>query len=486
MSMKKMKIKYFGWCLVGVLALTCGCSDWLDVNPRTEIKEKDIYTNEASFKNVMNGIYIQLASRELYGVNMSCYFPDLLAQLWTPTTQSTASYITAYNFTHKDVEPVISAIWSKYYTALAHVNNLLENLSATQVTFTNGNKDLLLGEAYGLRAFIHLEVLRLFGPLPQEAQESVTAIPYTTKMTKDPAMLVSKTYGEVKRLILQDLDSAEVHLKNDPFALGNMYDFNHPGDVLSVYEPAEDWHYYRQTHFNSYAVDATRARFFQWTGDTERANTYAKKVLEVMNPDQTNKFTLTNEASYSDSRSANLVMQSEHIFAVNCSNHQELINGILVGSRSTLYSTKNNVNKMYENATDDIRNKAGRYWEFDGNSAFFLKYSGSGLIPSLNMIPLIRLSEMYLILIENLPIGEAASYFETYRQSRGMSVSVSISESNRNTRVETEYRKEFIGEGQMFFWYKRHNVTTYTFPSRFNVPANGYVIPKPKGQTAFE
>lgn len=56
MSMKKMKIKYFSWCLVGVLALTCGCSDWLDVNPRTEIKEKDIYTNEASFKNVMNEI----------------------------------------------------------------------------------------------------------------------------------------------------------------------------------------------------------------------------------------------------------------------------------------------------------------------------------------------------------------------------------------------------------------------------------------------
>lgn len=483
--MKRMKTKYFGWWLVGVLALTCSCSDWLDVNPRTEIKEKDIYTGETSFKNVMNGIYIQLASKQLYGVNTSSYFPDLLAQLWTPASQSTESYVAAFNYTHKDVEPVISDIWSKYYTALAHVNNLLENLGTTQVRFNYGNKELLKGEAYGLRAFIHLEVLRLFGPLPTEA-ESVMAIPYTTEMTKDPSKLVSKTYGEVQKLILQDLDSAEVYLKNDPFALGNMFDFNHPGNVQCVYVPEDDWHYYRQTHFNRYAVDATRARFYQWIGKPDLANIYAKRVLAVKNTDQTDKFTLTNEASYSDSWSSNLVMQSEHLFAVNCSNHQDLISGVLTGSRPDLYSSKNNVNKIYENATDDIRNKAGRYWEFDGTTAYYLKYSGSGIIEPINMIPLIRLSEMYLILIENLPIGEAISYFETYRQARGMSVNVTISETDRISRLETECRKEFFGEGQMFFWYKRHNVLSYTVPARFNVPANGYLIPKPKGQIAFE
>lgn len=133
-------------------------------------------------------------------------------------------------------------------------------------------------------------------------------------------------------------------------------------------------------------------------------------------------------------------MQSEHLFAVNCSNHQDLISGVLTGSRPDLYSSKNNVNKIYENATDDIRNKTGRYWAFDGTTAYFLKYSGSGVIEPINMIPLIRLSEMYLILIENLPIGEAATYFETYRQARGMSVNVTISETNRISRLESECR----------------------------------------------
>lgn len=478
--------------LAGVLALTCSCSDWLDVTPRSELKEDNIYSNEKSFQNVMNGIYIQLASKELYGVNMSFYFPDLLAGLWSPQANTKAKYVASFNYTQSDVEDMITDIWSKYYKCIAHVNNLLENLNHTDVKFSYGKKEILKGEAYGLRAFIHLEVLRLFGPVPGEAADGDEAIPYVTELTKDPSVLTSTTYGEVRKMILQDLDSAEVNLKNDPFVLGSMFDFNNPNSIQAEYTPLDDWFYYRQTHFNTYAVDATRARFYQWTGNPEQATLYAKKVLAVENTDGTEKFVLANEANtYTASTGKNLVMQCEHVFAVNCSNHQALLEKVIKGSSSItkpeLYLMAYSLKSIYENEEGDVRNKSGRYFEVNGQYAYALKYSGSGLIEPVNMIPLIRLSEMYLILIENLPWEDALSYFNTYRQARGMGVGITFNDDPaKMTRVEKEYRKEFYAEGQMFFYYKRHNTTSWTIPSRVTVPANGFVVPKPKGQIVFE
>ena len=275
--MKRTKITYLKSLLAALLLLAYGCNDWLDVDPRTEIKESDIYTEETGFKNVMNGIYIQMASSSLYGRNMSFYFPDLLAQLWTPSANTTAGYIANFTYTNSTVESVINTIWSKYYTCIAHVNDILENLKTTDITFSNGNKELLLGEAYGLRAFLHLELLRFFGPVPAEATDETEAIPYVTELTRDPNKLTSLTYSEVKRMILQDLDSAEVHLQNDPFTLGSMDDLNNPGGTTVDYAPADDWQYYRQTHFNRYAVDATRARYYQWIGKC-----YKKCGYEIM------------------------------------------------------------------------------------------------------------------------------------------------------------------------------------------------------------
>ena len=136
-----MKKRYMIGLLAGLLTLNSGCNDWLDVNPRTEMKEKDIYQDEKGFKNVMNGIYIQLASKGLYGMYTSYYFPDLLAGYWYKTNNSTENYIMSYAYTNKNVESVIKTIWSKYFTAIAHINDLVENLDGTKVNFTYGNKE---------------------------------------------------------------------------------------------------------------------------------------------------------------------------------------------------------------------------------------------------------------------------------------------------------------------------------------------------------
>ncbi|MCB6974846.1 MULTISPECIES: RagB/SusD family nutrient uptake outer membrane protein [Butyricimonas] len=486
-----MKKRYFIGLLVGFLVLHCGCSDWLDVNPRTEMKEEDMYQSEKGFKNVMNGIYIQMASKELYGKNTTYYFPDLLAGYWYKTNNTTENYIMSYFYSNKDVEKVIKTIWSKYYTVIAHINDLIENLDKTDVNFTYGNKELLYGEAYGLRAFLHLDILRLFGPVPADASDGIVAIPYVTELTRDPSKLVSVTYGEVKKMILEDLDKAEGYLANDPFKSGSMYDLNNPNGNGVKYKPNDDWHYYRQTHFNTYAVDATRARFYQWIGDKTQAEKCAKKVIEMRNTDETDKFTLATNSTYSDSGKGALVMACEHIFAVNCSDLQNIINGVLITSSSSstpeLFLENNWISKVYENPESDNRSKGGRYFQTNGSRAYYLKYYESSSIAATDMIPLIRLAEMYLILIENSILTDAQGYFEIFRQARGMDFTISIGdETKRENQVEKEYRKDFWGEGQMFYYYKRWNKTSWSLPQSVTIPANGFVIPKPQGQTAFE
>src|SRR5699024_2951496 len=68
--------------------------------------------------------------------------------------------------------------------------------------------------------------------------------------------------------------------------------------------------------------------------------------------------------------------------------------------------------------------------------------------------PLVRLTELYLIAAETHPDPAAAlEYLNTVRFNRGLAdlpASVSLQDE-----IRKEYAKEFYGEGQLFFYYKR-------------------------------
>src|ERR1043165_2572195 len=78
------------------------------------------------------------------------------------------------------------------------------------------------------------------------------------------------------------------------------------------------------------------------------------------------------------------------------------------------------------------------------------------------MIPCIRLSEMYYIAAECTFETDAAKgwdYFNTVRLNRGIGTKLSDpSKTVFMNELLKEARKEFFGEGQMFYMYKRLNV----------------------------
>ena len=102
-------------------------------------------------------------------------------------------------------------------------------------------------------------------------------------------------------------------------------------------------------------------------------------------------------------------------------------------------------------------------------------------------IPLIRLPEMYYILAECESDDDvSADYLNKVREARGIDgTSYKNSASKKLTEIEKEYRKEFYGEGQLFFFYKRHFYTTFLHCPVSLLVEKNYIFNLPENEQLF-
>lgn len=507
-----MKKTIYTVMLLAAAMMTTGCSDWLDVSPKTEVREDDLFASEEGYDNAVAGVYILLGKTSLYGAKTTLVVPEFLAHTWeTPSASKNnseaelAHYLADYDYTNSTVETELDALWSNYYNAIAQINNILANLETSSVHFTGNRRQMMLGELYGLRAFLHLDLLRLYGPVPTTATDQTEAIPYVTEMTTDVAKLQSKTYADVRAAILADLDKAESTLQDcDPLvkthlSADNPTDSNNPyaaGDDETV--SLADYETYRQLHFNYWAVLGAKARLYYWTGDKQKAVEYAKKVINATDADGKQIFHLCDESYLSSTGNANLNMKMEHLFGVyNSSFDDEIVADYFSDANCLCTQSEDYIKDAYEVSLypDDIRFKTNRYWKQQMSTTAlstlykFLKYFMYGSRYGSCTLPVMRLSEMYFIVFEDASISDMKPLFATWRLARGLDASIDetlTSASAVQSRMEKEWRKEFMGEGQMFYFYKQHNYPALTWPTTYTVPAGGYVVPKPQSQTMYE
>lgn len=490
--------------LLGAASSLTSCSDWLDVSPKTEVREGDLFSSEAGYRNAMSGVYILLGQKPLYGVQASMFVPEFLAHTWASPSERTdpsAFYLAKNDYTNSNVETTLDDLWSNYYTAIAQINNILTNLQGSSVSFSGTQRQMMEGELYGLRAFLHLDLLRFYGPMPDGADGSQLCIPYVKELTNDVAKLKSESYDAVKADILSDLDKAESLLAvSDPIVetKASADDPDRSDDADDTDVDLSENEIYRQLHFNYWAVIGAKARYYYWIGDKEKAVEYAKKVIEVKDKAGKQVFSLCDEAYYSAHSNANLTMKMEQLYGVYNSSFLDDIYQEYYSNSHPLFTQKEEyVKTAYESTLypDDIRFKGSRYWknQMADNAAVseyhFLKYQHNGSWYGYNTMPVMRLSEMYFILFEDASLTEMKPYFVTWRLSRGLDASLDetlTSEPVVVSRMEKEWRKEFMGEGQMFFFYKKHNYSAYSWPTSYTVPVGAYQLPKPKSQTMYE
>ena len=87
----------------------------------------------------------------------------------------------------------------------------------------------------------------------------------------------------------------------------------------------------------------------------------------------------------------------------------------------------------------------------DGINYYLAKYDYSP-DNNVNRIPLLKIAEMYLIIAE---CADSWEHLKTLRRMRGLKA---MAPGNTlQQEIEAEYLKELVGEGQLFYYYKRLN-----------------------------
>ncbi|MGN6510999.1 MAG: RagB/SusD family nutrient uptake outer membrane protein, partial [Chitinophaga sp.] len=95
-------------------------------------------------------------------------------------------------------------------------------------------------------------------------------------------------------------------------------------------------------------------------------------------------------------------------------------------------------------------------------------------------IPMLRISEMYLVAAETAPAGEGQQYWDEFRTARNVApATLPADPVQLQLELVKEYRREFFAEGQAFFAYKRINAPKASFLWAPSAATLDYLVPLP-------
>lgn len=449
--------------ILGLLVSGTSCDNFLDVHPQGEVLGKELLTTRKGFENAMYGAYATMRNPVLYGKNMSYYTLDIMAQYFSCQGNQGITDLSAFNYyKNADVKKLFFDIWSAMYQNISYVNNVLINLE-NQSTKTLEFYDIYKGEALGLRAFMHFDLLRLF--TEQVTNDDTKGIVYSTAFSIKPADVISKK--AVLNRIISELREAEHLLDNQ-----ELYDLATENDAY-----LRD----RNTHFNLHAARATLARVYMTIGNTDSASYYAEKVIKESGLSLVNKTEIAGDI-------IGTLSKKETIFGLYSKDFYTNTKTDLYDATTMLsLDPRRNVQQIYS-STEGGNDYRYSSWFLPTNEGHrFIKLTDKvqlegnsrpeGQIPGINLI---RLPEMYYIMAEcllNKDADLAKDFFNDVLESRGLAPINNLT----LTMITDERYKEFIGEGQTFFNMKRLNLDIVNIGEQ-TIPASNaiYVINIPE------
>ena len=444
-------------CSLLTLLLMSSCN-WLEVSPSNEVNADDMYSNGDGYRNALNGLYLQLSGSTLYGKNMSWGFIEVLGQQYlTEKMKATEVYAKAasYKYDDTDVKSIISGLWTESYNAIAGCNKLISMVSeADPALFVENEmeRDLVWGEALALRALFHFDILRMFAP-SMEVNDGKSYIPYV-----DSYPVISTAYysnADILKKIEADLLKAQklvakCDVEKHPVWMETEYRMF--GKGLAGELPEEVFFAFRGFRMNYYAVTALLARVYMWEKEYKKAFDCADEVTKASN----NKKTLFG---FTETLSGDMKDCTNLIFSVNSETLLDDYKPFVTSGNDNLFLF--NVEDIYEGSSEDQR---GKVWVSNlGSLQYSKKYLLEESETGYDVIPVLRLSEMYYIMAEyyaqNGNFTEAGKMVDKVRSARGLISSSSNFSSMEDFRRKLlkEMRKEFVGEGQLYFQYKRFN-----------------------------
>lgn len=467
--------------------MSVSCNDWLDVKPKAQEEAAKIFETEDGFKEVLAGCYTTMSKREAYGKELTYGSVGVLGHEWKSGAgvgSSGSFYYNIMRYNYDQAMDSLDNIWGTLYNAIAQVNTLLNYTETNRSVLSDLNYAVIRGEAFALRALLHSDIFRLYSNVTgMQPSADELALPYIT--STQPGVAEQLSNQRFYQYIMSDIDSALELLSSDPIYTS-----------AELAQSSAAYYANRNFHLNYYAVVGLRARMCLFWGDKAGALTAAREVIGAQQQKGLFRWVTQDEVTAQNINARERLFSSEHLFALNVTRLDDLIKGYFTesesGSRDPLltrippFAGEDGVDPLF--AQGDFR---GRFFETSGGvpnvpTKFWQMepWVASGYqTPPTSRMPVLRISEMYYIAAECL-MGQdneqALQMLNTVRENRGinkLTLPAGSPEVFIKTELQKEYEREFLGEGQLFFYHKRQNTEYISSTGKAD-----YVIPMPASE----
>lgn len=495
-----MKKKY----IIGIilLAFTFGsCDKWLDVKPELDIYEETLFEKVQGYYIALNGLYIDMSVKELYGQELVWGAIEAWGHSYALNETYHKSYmqIAKFEYDKQEAKGIASSIWLNCYKVIAEANNLIQNLENDhEVKFKYGDvtKNMILAEAYAVRSMMHFELVRIFAKAPVADNGGVSAfVPYVTKY---PSLVNAPVpTKEMLQYLISDLEKAKELIK--PFDTDRQY----PGGDLfsgstaklkldggaSSNTAVDEFFQYRANRLNYYAIAQLLARVCLYAGENDKAFENASEVMAYVDKGTSMRFVAPGYIG--DPMVLSTIeprLHSEMLFAPYNSKLSTWTGYYFTASDNRVL-TLNDKNGIFKTNSDDVRLQAIPQnmitkFSVEGRAA-------SDMVVAKSLEPVLRFPECYYIAAEAVYAKDRAKAVEIFnkvvdaRNNSIYNLPVDVAKDVFMEAIVQEYRREFLGEGQMVYVYKRLNL-----PLRENgttVDHNGkLVMPVPDSEAGLQ
>ena len=372
------------------------------------------------------------------GSNRASFYYDMTYQTASEFSSSTSSSNVA---------------WKSPYIVIGRANRIIaaaEGGALSDAAEAKATIDQYAAEAKVLRALAHFDLVRIYGKPYTEDQGASLGVPLVTGVLESNAKPARSTVAEVYTQVVKDLTEA---ISSNALATET-----EPGYV------------------SVWGAKAILSRVYLNMGDYANALSVAEDIIKNSGA------ALWTRDQYLKAWDASTPNESEFLFRLNVagSTDNNDLNGIgnlqQRDGYKEMVATKKFVD-MLTSDPEDVRNDmflpataAKEVATYGTNKVYLNKLRGQGgNLRNVTIVPIIRLSEVYLTAAEcafrNNDKTKAVEYLNDLVKNRTTTeASLATVDNITLERILIERRKELIGEGQRYFDALRNNetITRYT------------------------
>ena len=451
-------------CAILAASLSSCVNDWLDVAPSDGTDADAALTSSSDLAAARTGMYAALKGNsnlvDYYGQQFFVY-GDVHAgddyQYNNIGGSNRASfyydmnYQTASEFSSSTSSSNVA--WKSPYIVIGRANRIIaaaEGGALSDAAEAKATIDQYAAEAKVLRALAHFDLVRIYGKPYTEDQGASLGVPLVTEVLESNAKPARSTVAEVYTQVVKDLTEA---ISSNALATET-----EPGYV------------------SVWGAKAILSRVYLNMGDYANALSVAEDIIKNSGA------ALWTRDQYFKAWDASTPNESEFLFRLNVagSTDNNDLNGIGNLQQREGYKEMVATKKFVDMLTSDpkdVRNDmflpataAKEVATYGTNKVFLNKLRGQGgNLRNVTIVPIIRLSEVYLTAAEcafrNNDKTKAVEYLNDLVKNRTTTeASLATVDNITLERILIERRKELIGEGQRYFDALRNNetITRYT------------------------